>query len=88
MNEEDMIVLAKAAILGCNMTLNLGAILLFYLDRQAVQTRGPIVCGGVATVLANTLNVPIGNLQPLAGEHISLIFVLLELVTWFLGSMV
>jgi hypothetical protein len=27
-------------------------------------------CGGVATVLANALNVPLGNLCPLAGEHL------------------
>jgi hypothetical protein len=38
-NEEDMLVLAKPAILECNMMPNLGAILLFYLDRQAIQTR-------------------------------------------------
>jgi hypothetical protein len=69
-NEEDMVVLAKAAILECNMMPNLGAILLFYLDRQAVQTHGSIVFGGVATVLANALNVPLGNLRPLAGEHL------------------
>jgi hypothetical protein len=31
-NEEDMMVLAKAAIQDCNLTLNLGAILLFYLE--------------------------------------------------------
>jgi hypothetical protein len=31
---------------------------------------GPIVCGGVATVLANALNVPLANLCPLAGEHL------------------
>jgi hypothetical protein len=68
-NEEDMMVLAKAANPGCNMTLNLGAMLLFYLYHQVVQTRRPIVCGGVATVLANTLQIPIGNLQPLASER-------------------
>jgi hypothetical protein len=69
-NEEDMLVLAKAAIPECNMMPNFGTILLFYLDRQALQTRGPIVCGGVAIVLANALNVPLGNLRPLAGEHL------------------
>jgi hypothetical protein len=69
-NEEDMLVLAKATIPKCNMTLNLGAILLFYLDHQTVQTHGPIVCGGVATVLTNALNVPLGNLRPLVGEHL------------------
>jgi hypothetical protein len=39
--KEDKLVLTKAAILECNMTPNLGAILLFHFDRQAVQTRGP-----------------------------------------------
>ena len=39
-NEEEMIILAKAAIPTCNVTPNLGAFLLFHLDRQAVQTRG------------------------------------------------
>jgi hypothetical protein len=65
-----MLVLAKAAIPECNMTPNLGTILLFYLDRQAVQTRGTIVCGGVAIVLINSLNVPLGNLCPWEGEHL------------------
>jgi hypothetical protein len=69
-NEEDMLVLAKAAIPECKMPLNLGAILLFYLDRQAIQTHGSIVCGGVGTVLANALNVTLGNLGPYAGDHL------------------
>jgi hypothetical protein len=69
-NEEDMLVLGKAAIPECNMMPNLGAILLFYLDRQVVQTCGPIICGGVATVLANALNVALGNLHPLAGKRL------------------
>jgi hypothetical protein len=69
-NKEDMLVLAKAAIPECNMMPNLGAILLFYLDCQAVQTHGPIVCGKVATVLANALNIPLGNIFPLADAHL------------------
>jgi hypothetical protein len=56
-NEEDIMVLAKVAIL------------LFYLDHQAIQTHGPIVCGGIATVLTNALQIPLGNLQPLIGER-------------------
>jgi hypothetical protein len=64
-----MMVLTKTAILGCNITPNFGAILLFYLDHQAVQTRGLIIFGGVATVLTNALQIQIGNLQPLAGER-------------------
>jgi hypothetical protein len=51
-NEEDKIILAKAAIPNCNMTPNLGAMLLFHLDRRAHQTCGDITCEGVATVIA------------------------------------
>ena len=45
-NEEEMIILARA---------DLGAFLLFHLDRQAVQTRGAITCGGIITLLAERL---------------------------------
>jgi hypothetical protein len=41
LNEEDMLVLSKVVIPECNMMPNLGAILLFYLDRQVVQTCDP-----------------------------------------------
>jgi hypothetical protein len=50
------------------MTPNLGAILLFYFKHQYLQNKGPIACGGVITVLANTLRLDLGNLQPLLGE--------------------
>ena len=62
-------VLAKAAIPNCNLTPNLGALLVFYLKYQALQTRGPIACGGVVTVLANALHIDLGNLRPLLGER-------------------
>jgi hypothetical protein len=62
-------VLTKAAISTCNMTPNLGTILFFYLNYQALQRRGPISCGGVITVLANALRLNLGNLQPLPGER-------------------
>jgi hypothetical protein len=48
-NEEDMMVIAKAVIPNCNLTLNLGAIILFHLEYKSHQTRGPICCGGVIT---------------------------------------
>ena len=64
-----MLVLAKAALPDCNMTPNLGAILVLYLKHQALQTRGAIACGGVITVLAKALHVNIGNLMPLMGER-------------------
>ena len=56
-NEEDMAVLAKAVVPNCNVTPNLGAILVLYLEHQALQGRGPIACGGVITVLANSLHI-------------------------------
>ena len=62
-------ILAKAAIPECNLTLNLGALLLFYLAHQSLQYRGPIFYGGVITVLARALHINIGNLQPLVGVH-------------------
>ena len=60
-------ILAKAVISDCNLTLNLGALLVFYFAYQSHQTRGPICCGGVITVLARALHINIGNLQPLVG---------------------
>ena len=61
-NEEEMIILAKAAIPTCNVTHNLGAFLLFHLDRQAVQIRGAITCGGIITLLAERLLIDLNEL--------------------------
>lgn len=73
LNEEDMIILAKAASPNSNMTLNLGAMLLLYLSHQAHQARGNITCGGVITILTKGLNINLGNLRPLNGNrHVSL----------------
>lgn len=66
-NEEDMMILAKDFILDCNLTLNLGALLVFYLAYQSHQTRGPICCGGVITILTRAHHINIGNLQPMVG---------------------
>jgi hypothetical protein len=68
-NEEDIIILDKVAIPNCNMTPNLGVMLLLYLDHQDHQTRAPIICRGVITILTNALQVDIGNLHPLEGER-------------------
>ena len=68
-NEEHMLVLAKAALPDCNMTPHIGAILVLYLKHQALQTQGAITCGGVITVLAKALHADIGNLMPLMGER-------------------
>jgi hypothetical protein len=67
--EEDMMILTEVVILEYNLTLNLGAILLFYLAYHAFQSRGPICRGGVITVLARALHINIGNLQPFVGVH-------------------
>jgi hypothetical protein len=64
-----MIILAKAAISNCNMTPNLGGILLFRLERQANQAHGDITCGGIATILAIALDINVSELQPLDGER-------------------
>ena len=63
-----MIILNKAAISTCNVSPNLGDFLLFHLDRQAVQTRGAITCGGIITLLAERLLIDFSALQPLNGE--------------------
>jgi hypothetical protein len=67
-NDEDMMVLAKAAIQNCKLMANLGAIILLYLKHQALQSCRSIVCAGVITVIANTLNVHVCNMQTLQGE--------------------
>ena len=47
---------------------NLGAFLLFHLDRQAVETRGAITCGGIITLLAERLLIDFNELQPLNSD--------------------
>lgn len=69
LNEEDMIILAKAAIPASNMTPNLGAMPLLHLYRQAHQTRGSITCGGVITILANGLGINLGEMRSLDGNQ-------------------
>ena len=50
------------------MTPNLGDFLLLHLDRQAVQTRGAITCGGIITLLAECLLIDFSSLQPFNAE--------------------
>ena len=69
LNQEDMLLLAKAALPDYNIMLNLGAILVMYLRHQALQAQGIIACGGVITVLANALRINLGNLMPLLVER-------------------
>ena len=62
LNDEDILFLAKAAIPNNNLSLNLGLILVRYLDYQSSQSQGPITCGGVIAVLATTMGLNLGNL--------------------------
>ena len=62
LNEEDILVLAKAAFNYDNLSLHLGAILVRYLKYQSHQSQGPTTCGGVITVLANALGIDLGEL--------------------------
>ena len=65
LNDEDIVILTKATIPNNNLSLNLGAVLVRYLDFQSFRGQGPITCGGVITVLAIAMGLDIGNLLPL-----------------------
>ncbi|KAK1608094.1 hypothetical protein QYE76_031767 [Lolium multiflorum] len=65
LNEEDMMILAKAVFPQSNLLPNLGAILVLYLNHQALEARGPICGGGVITVLARRLSINVRNLRAL-----------------------
>ena len=68
-NDEDILILAKAAIPNNNVSLNLGAVLVRYLEYQSNVSQGPLTCGGVIIVLATTMGINLDNLQPLLGER-------------------
>ena len=55
LNDEDILVLAKAAIPNNNVSLNLGDVLVRYLEFQSNVSQGPLTCGGVITVLATAM---------------------------------
>ena len=65
-NDENMLILRKAANLDVGYSPNLGAILLLHLAHQANHTQGDIVCGGVITMLANSLGLNFNHLAPLS----------------------
>ena len=75
-NEENMLVLGKAANLDVGYSPNLGAILLFHLAHQSNCAQGDIVCGGVITMLANSLGLDYTNLRPIVGNTLVNISVL------------
>lgn len=60
-----MMILGKAANPGINYSPNLGAILLLHFAHQANCAQGDIACGGVITMLANSLGLNFTNLRPL-----------------------
>ena len=64
-----MLILGKAANLDVGYSPNLGAILLLHLAHQANHTQGDIVCGGVITMLANSLGLNFNHLCPIVGNN-------------------
>lgn len=67
MNDENMLVLGKEANLDVGYSPNLGAILL-HLAHQENHAQGDIVCGGVITMLANSLGLNYNQLHPIEGD--------------------
>ncbi|KAK1668104.1 hypothetical protein QYE76_056263 [Lolium multiflorum] len=69
LNEEDMMILGKAGFPESNLLPNLGAILVLYLNHQALEARGPICGGGVITVMESMLIINGSNLRELEGPR-------------------
>ena len=64
-----MLILRKAANLDVGYSPNLGAILLLHLAHQANHAQGDIACGGVITMLANSLGLNYNHLRPIVGNN-------------------
>ena len=47
LNDEDILILTKAAIPNNDLSLNVGAVLARYLEFQSNVSQGPLTCGGV-----------------------------------------
>ena len=62
-------ILAKVVFPDSNIRPNLGALLIIYLNHQALEARGPICGGGVITILARGLNINVSNLRALEGPR-------------------
>jgi hypothetical protein len=71
-NDENMLVLEKAANLDVGYLPNLGAILLLHLAHRANHAQGDIVCGGVITMLANSLGLNYNHLCPIVGNTLNI----------------
>ena len=69
-NDENMLILGKAANLDVGYSPNLGAILLLHLAHQANHAQGDIACGGVITMLANSLGLNYNHLRPIVGNNL------------------
>ena len=63
-----MLVIGKATNLDVGYSANLGAILLLHLAHQANQTQGDIMCGGVITMLANSIDLNYNHLHSILGN--------------------
>ena len=75
-NDENMLVLGKAANLDVDYSPNLGTILLLHLAHQANHAQGDIVCGGVMNMLATSLGLNYNHLHPILGNILINIHVL------------
>ena len=47
---------------------NIGTILMFHLEHQVNCAQGDIACGGVITMLANSLGMNFTNILPIVGN--------------------
>ena len=69
-NDENMLVLGKAANLDVGYSPNLGAILLLHLAHQANHAQGDIVCGGVITMWGNSHGLNYNHLCPIISNNV------------------
>ena len=76
MNDENMLVLGKATNLDGGYSPSLGAMLFLHLAHQANHAQGDIVCGGVITMLANSLGLDYNHLRPIVSNSLVNIYVL------------
>ena len=76
-----MLVLGKVANLDVGYSPNIEEILLLHLAHQANHARGDVMCGGVITMLANSLGLNYNHLPPLSVTPL-LTFVFLLVLEW------
>ena len=71
-----MLVLGKTTNLDIGYSSKLGAILLLHLRHQANHAQGDIVCGGVITMLDNSLGLNYNHFRSIVGNTLVNICVL------------